>query len=306
MLKSDVPNCHLMDRFTNYQKKWCEKRKPLMKYVSEGARNGISECQYQFRNNRWKCPSVKDKAIFGTFADLGSREMAFAQAITAAGVVHSISRACEDFLLPYNKFCPHSEIANYTGNLTTYASYSGFVSNLVKYFLDGKRKMRELDPKQLMFAHNNKVGRLTVVKTSKRMCRYYGKGNGLKSCWMQNRDFRVVADELRHAYEEAIQIRVSGREIFHGEVEISLNNSQLVYLSASPDYCIENLEAGVVGTRSRECNVTGTGPRSCEHLCCGRGYRTKLIKVRQSRCDCVSINGLECKCDRLVPKYICK
>ncbi|XP_077972565.1 protein Wnt-5a-like [Styela clava] len=166
------------------------KRKPLMKYVSEGARNGISECQYQFRNNRWKCPSVKNKAIFGTFADSRTREMAFAQAITAAGVVHSISRACEDFLLPYNKFCPHSEIANYTGNLTTYASYSGFVSNLVKYFLDGKRKMRELDPKQLMFAHNNKVGRLTVVKTSKRMCRYYGKDNGLKSCWMQNRDFR--------------------------------------------------------------------------------------------------------------------
>ena len=36
-----------------------------MVHVGRGARNGIGECQFQFRNNRWNCTTVKDTTVFG-------------------------------------------------------------------------------------------------------------------------------------------------------------------------------------------------------------------------------------------------
>ena len=36
-----------------------------MVHVGRGARNGIGECQFQFRNHRWNCTTVKDTTVFG-------------------------------------------------------------------------------------------------------------------------------------------------------------------------------------------------------------------------------------------------
>ena len=37
-----------------------------MIHVGRGARNGIGECQWQFRNHRWNCTTVQDTTVFGT------------------------------------------------------------------------------------------------------------------------------------------------------------------------------------------------------------------------------------------------
>ena len=36
-----------------------------MVHVGRGARSGIGECQYQFRNRRWNCTTVDDTTVFG-------------------------------------------------------------------------------------------------------------------------------------------------------------------------------------------------------------------------------------------------
>ena len=47
------------------QKKLCMLYTDHMMHVGRGARNGISECQFQFRNNRWNCSTVEDSTVFG-------------------------------------------------------------------------------------------------------------------------------------------------------------------------------------------------------------------------------------------------
>ncbi|CAG0880916.1 unnamed protein product [Cyprideis torosa] len=112
------------------QRRICELYQDHMSHVGLGARQGIEECQYQFKNQRWNCSTVEDPTVLGPiiehlspsmlmirrmrltnlvenfkpkfprtsvpFPFLASREAAFAHAIGAAGVVHAVSRACRD------------------------------------------------------------------------------------------------------------------------------------------------------------------------------------------------------------------
>lgn len=56
-----------------------------------------------------------------------------------------------------------------------------------------------------------------------------------------------------------------------------IESKELVHIQKSPNYCKQDFENGVLGTEGRKCNITSTGPDSCNKLCCGRGYITKVI-----------------------------
>lgn len=47
------------------QEKLCMLYTDHMVHVGRGARNGIGECQFQFRDHRWNCTTVKDTTVFG-------------------------------------------------------------------------------------------------------------------------------------------------------------------------------------------------------------------------------------------------
>lgn len=55
-------------------------------------------------------------------------------------------------------------------------------------------------------------------------------------------------------------------------------SKELVHIQKSPNYCKQDFENGVLGTEGRKCNITSTGPDSCNKLCCGRGYITRVIE----------------------------
>ena len=57
--------CNQVTGLTSGQKKLCMLYTDHMMHVGRGARNGISECQFQFRHNKWNCSTVKDSMVFG-------------------------------------------------------------------------------------------------------------------------------------------------------------------------------------------------------------------------------------------------
>lgn len=57
-----------------------------------------------------------------------------------------------------------------------------------------------------------------------------------------------------------------------------IKSKELVHIQRSPNYCKQDFENGILGTEGRNCNSTTTESDSCNKLCCGRGYITKVIQ----------------------------
>uniref|UniRef100_A0AAV2IV40 Protein Wnt n=1 Tax=Knipowitschia caucasica TaxID=637954 RepID=A0AAV2IV40_KNICA len=90
------PLCSQLSGLSQGQRKLCQLYQDHMMYIGDGAKTGIKECQFQFRQRRWNCSTVEDSTVFGRVMHIGSRETAFTYAISAAGVVNSVSRACRE------------------------------------------------------------------------------------------------------------------------------------------------------------------------------------------------------------------
>lgn len=59
----------------------------------------------------------------------------------------------------------------------------------------------------------------------------------------------------------------------------------IVYFETSPSFCEVDPATGFRGVRGRECNATSDGLDGCELMCCGHGYKTERVSVRE-RCGC--------------------
>lgn len=82
----------------------------------------------------------------------------------------------------------------------------------------------------------------------------------------------------------------------------------LVYLEESPNYCIRDPSVGSLGTQGRVCNRTSHDMDGCNLMCCGRGYNTMKITLKE-RCECKFhwCCHVECKtCIRSVDVHTCK
>uniref|UniRef100_A0A672KNT6 Protein Wnt n=1 Tax=Sinocyclocheilus grahami TaxID=75366 RepID=A0A672KNT6_SINGR len=47
------------------QKELCARKPHLLPSIKEGARLGITECQTQFKHERWNCSTRRDPNVFG-------------------------------------------------------------------------------------------------------------------------------------------------------------------------------------------------------------------------------------------------
>lgn len=66
--------------------------------------------------------------------------------------------------------------------------------------------------------------------------------------------------------------------------------------------------SNVTGTHNRVCNKSSSGLDGCAILCCGRGYNTKKIVVKE-RCNCKFHWCCHVKCDtctRVIEEHTCK
>uniref|UniRef100_A0A5F9DTF8 Protein Wnt n=1 Tax=Oryctolagus cuniculus TaxID=9986 RepID=A0A5F9DTF8_RABIT len=65
------PVCSQLPGLSPGQRKLCQLYQEHMAYIGEGAKMGIKECQYQFRQRRWNCSTVDNSSVFGRVMQIG-------------------------------------------------------------------------------------------------------------------------------------------------------------------------------------------------------------------------------------------
>ncbi|EHB16860.1 Protein Wnt-5b [Heterocephalus glaber] len=314
------PVCSQLPGLSPGQRKLCQLYQEHMVYIAEGAKTGIRECQHQFRQRRWNCSTVNNTSVFGRVMQIGSRETAFTYAVSAAGVVNAISRACREGEL---STCGCSRTAR-PKDLPRDWLWGGCGDNVeygyrfAKEFVDAREREKnyakgsEEQGRVLMNLQNNEAGRRAVYKMADVACKCHGVSGScsLKTCWLQLAEFRKVGDQLKEKYDSAAAMRITRK----GKLELVNSRfnpptpEDLVYVDPSPDYCLHNETTGSLGTQGRLCNKTSEGMDGCELMCCGRGYdQFKSVQVERCHCRFHWCCFVKCrKCTEIVDQYICK
>ncbi|KAK1117718.1 Protein Wnt-5b [Melipona bicolor] len=254
--------CHGLKGLSQGQGKLCQLSVDHMPSVAKGAKFGILECQHQFHDRRWNCSTISDESVFGPMLRIASRETAFVHAISAAGVVYSISRSCRDGQLS-SCGCSRSSRPR---DLKRDWIWGGCGDNLeygykfTQAFVDVKERERSFkrgsreQGRSLMNLHNNEAGRRAVIKRSKVTCKCHGVSGScsLITCWQQLASFREIGDFLLDKYDGATEVRVNRRgRLSMRDPRFSLPTANdLVYLDESPNYCLPNETLGSLGKTS--------------------------------------------------------
>ncbi|XP_067683611.1 protein Wnt-2b-A-like isoform X2 [Haliotis asinina] len=309
--------CDNIPGLVGKQRRLCRSHPDVMVSLREGARLGVEECQNQFESQRWNCSTLdRDASVFGKVMLKGSREAAFVYAISSAGVVHAITRACSNGELhdcacdPSKKGTSSDSRGEFDwGGCSDWVQYG---SKFSRMFIDAKeRKVR--DARALMNLHNNRAGRRAVKRFRKLECKCHGVSGScaIRTCWLAMQDFRRVGDYLKTKYNGATQVMMNQEGT--GLIVANKNHkrptrSDLVYFEMSPDYCLRDLEIGSLGTAGRVCNKSSMGTDGCDIMCCGRGYDTKTVrKIEKCECKFHWCCFVRCKeCHRMVDVHTCK
>ncbi|XP_029992227.1 protein Wnt-2 [Sphaeramia orbicularis] len=286
--------CDNIPGLVNKQRHLCRQHPKVMQAIGAGMKDWISECQHQFRNHRWNCnTTARDHNLFGRLLLRSSREVAFVYAISSAGVVYTLARACSQGELDSCSCDPNKKGSSRDAKGSfDWGGCSDHVDHAMRFsqtFVDAKER-KERDARALMNLHNNRAGRKAVKRFMNLECKCHGVSGScsVRTCWLALADFRRTGDHLRKRYNGAVQVAVNqygtGFTTAHTHFKRPSKND-LVYFEDSPDYCIRDHESGSIGTGGRICNRTSRGVDGCEVMCCGRGYDTSRVS-RTTKCEC--------------------
>ncbi|XP_039617142.1 protein Wnt-16 [Polypterus senegalus] len=305
---------------TNRQKDLCKRKPYLLPSIKEGARLAIHECKSQFKHERWNCTTGAHPEVFGYELTSGTKETAFIYAVTAAGLVHSVTRSCS----AGNMTECSCDTSLQGGGSPSEGWHWGGCSDDIQYgiwfsrkFIDHAMKNMTLkgqDALLTMNQHNSEVGRQAVGKMMSTDCRCHGVSGScaVKTCWKTMSSFEKVGSFLKDRYENSIQVLDrSKKKVRRKEKEqrkFPVSKEELIYINKSPNYCLEDQKVGISGTRGRECNRTSSGPDGCNLLCCGRGYNTHVVRhVERCECKFVWCCYVRCRrCESMTDVHTCK
>ena len=144
------------------------------------------------------------------------------------------------------------------------------------------------------------------------VCRCHGVSGAcaVKKCVRKIPLFRLVSDIIKEKYLSAVKVGIDnyGKSLVPYEETVKYpTKKDLVYSEESPQFCDHNKSVGSLGTKGRTCNGKGTGPGSCDVLCCNRGYTINTKNVTK---DCLCHFKYCCKvictqCNVTVTTYTC-
>lgn len=170
----------------------------------------------------------------------------------------------------------------------------------IDYSFKRTRKMlRNIDYKQIQdptrkfFNWKNAAAGLQVYKDSMpRECRCHGVSGhcSTKACWESTPpSLKIPSMKLKELYNKAVKLN---EPISHARTRpvrnaVASNDTKLVYINDSPDYCRTNPQLGVFGTLNRECD-RATDKNSCTKLCSSCGFRihSYVRRIENEKCNC--------------------
>ncbi|XP_065355348.1 protein Wnt-10b [Calliphora vicina] len=259
--------CRSVPGLTKDQLELCYKASDVTTAALEGLDLAIRECQIQFQWHRWNCSSLNTKSRNPHASNLlkkGYRESAFAFAISAAGVAHSVARACsqgrlmscgcdpsvnrktlnknlrqsldkekKQFLqyLETNQILTAEDEKKYErSKIASRWKWGGCSHNMdfgvefSKLFLDCREKAGDIQSK--INLHNNHAGRIAVSNNMEFRCKCHGMSGScqLKTCWKSAPDFHVVGKVLKHQFRRALLVDQSN--LGNGEPIVVLKRSR--------------------------------------------------------------------------------
>lgn len=154
-----------------------------------------------------------------------------------------------------------------------------------------------------------------LAKNMRTNCKCHGISGSceLRTCWRVMPYFRNVGDLLKIKFDSATEVRAKKRNLSKKIVPSNKNykpfsETDLVYLTPSPNFCEADVNKGSLGTHGRLCNATSEGIDGCELLCCGRGHATyRRTIVKKCRCKfhwCCTVHCDTCK--EQIEEYVCR
>jgi wingless-type MMTV integration site family protein 16 len=184
----------------------------------------------------------------------------------------------------------------------------------------------------VMNLHNNKAGREAIKRRMRLRCRCHGVSGSceLKTCWRTLPEFDQIGLDLKSKYEQSVPISglvgrrsISLRRRRQGRGKLPIGDTiafvsssdqrrptkdDLVHISKSPNYCVPDRHNGILGTSGRRCERNSNGPDSCDLLCCGRGFHTRIQRqLEQCHCKFEWCCHVTCStCEQLVQVHTCK
>ncbi|XP_035717999.1 protein Wnt-10b-like isoform X2 [Vespa mandarinia] len=314
--------CNGIPGLTKEQRELCHRNPDVTVAALKGLQMAILECQHQFMWHRWNCSSLTPSSRTQQSSVLlqrGYRETAFAYAISAAGVAHSVARACSMGRLLSCGCDPSSyKVKPPAKARGTQWKWGGCSHNLdygmefSRQFLDSREKAGDIQ--STVNLHNNQAGRLSVASNMQVRCKCHGMSGSceLKTCWKVVPDFRIVGKTLKDRFRNAVLVAQSNlgsvtplarargsrrrrpdrqRQRKHRERGAGRKRKprdlakQLFYYQKSPNFCERDPAADIPGTAGRRCNKTSSAGDGCGSLCCGRGYNV-VRQRRTERCRC--------------------
>ncbi|CAM9607856.1 unnamed protein product [Lampetra fluviatilis] len=293
------------------QRRLCRRDPGLGPALLEASGLGAAECQAQFRAERWNCSLEAPHRA--NILKRGFRETAFLFGVSAAGLAHSVSRACSAGRL---ERCTCDEAPQLQNRQAWQWGGCGdnvkFGLKFTRAFLEQQRRGGGMDVRARVDAHNSDVG-LKVVRSGVRTtCKCHGVSGScsVRTCWRQLAPFGESGRLLKRAYDSALRVtglangatadgggfpRGPARPPPPPPAPSSPSSSSgaaaaasssplemdllLFYLDDSPSFCRPSRFSP--GTGGRPCHREG----SCESLCCGRGHNTQS-RVTQRPCQC--------------------
>ncbi|XP_046458173.1 protein Wnt-4-like [Daphnia pulex] len=306
-------HCKRLYYLVEKQRELCGLSQNVLSTISLGAKMGISECQSQFRSQRWNCSTFDESTtVFGGVLSIRSRERAYVYAISSAGAAYAVTRACSRGEITEcgcdgkirQKPSKGFEWGGCSEDIT-------FGERFSKEFVDAREDNQQAEG--LMNLHNNEAGRRAIRSRMELVCKCHGVSGScsMKVCWRKMAAFSEIGAALMERFEGAFQMTYRGGGMATtsqagispsvGSVGVAKKlkkkllvvdknmkkptKKDLVYLDDSPDYCERNQTLGVLGTKSRICNKTSKAIDGCSLLCCGRGYQTRWIDLEE-KCNC--------------------
>lgn len=74
------------------QKEVCKRKPYMLPSIKDGARLGITECQSQFKHERWNCSTSRETSVFGY--ELTSGMITIQHSLTKLSFISVVSLVC--------------------------------------------------------------------------------------------------------------------------------------------------------------------------------------------------------------------